>query len=58
MEEEWVVLVDGVVWTDRLKNESECLYHIEESSENNRFNYNEEDFTYRKMTKKEMDAYD
>ncbi len=58
MEEEWVVLVDGVVWTDRLKNESECLYHIEESSENNLFNYREEDFTYRKMTKKEMDVYD
>ena len=53
---EWIVLRDGVVWTDRLDSESECLFHIEESVEHDEV-FSEDDYTYREMTKEEIKAY-
>ena len=54
---EWVVFRDGVAWTDRLNSEAECLFHIQESVENDDI-FDEDDYTYREMTKKEIDQYD
>jgi len=49
---EYVVFKTGLVWSDRLNSEDECREHIKES-----INVYGGKYTYRKMTKKEMDKY-
>jgi len=53
---EWVVFRDGVVWSDMLKNEAECLFHIQESVEEDEI-LTEDDYTYRRMTQEEIEEY-
>jgi len=53
---EWVVYRDGVVWSNRLASEAECLFHIQESVENDKI-YDEDDYTYRRMTQDEIKEY-
>ena len=53
---EWVVFRNGVLWTDRLNSEADCLFHIQESAEEDEV-FSEDDYEYREMTKEEMDKY-
>ncbi len=53
---EWLILRDGVIWTDRLKNEAECLYEIQDYVDKDSV-FSEDDYSYRKMTKEELDKY-
>jgi len=53
---EWIVFRDGAKWTDRLKNEAECLYHIQGCVEEDEL-FDEDDYTYRQMTREEINEY-
>ena len=56
MTTKWIVLRDGAIWTDMLENEAACLFHIQESAENDNI-FTEDDYEYRKMTQEEIEVY-
>jgi len=53
---EWVVFRDGALWSDRLKDEAECLFHIQECVEEDEL-FTEDDYTYRRMTQEEIEEH-
>jgi len=53
---EWVVLKNGVTWSDRFDYEDYCTEHIEDCVKRGLGNV--EEFEYREMTMEEMIEYD
>lgn len=54
--EEWLVLKDGELWSDRFDEEEDCIEHIKVSAI--KLGIGEERFEYRPMTRKEIAMYD
>lgn len=52
---EWMVLKDDELWSDRLYDEQECVEHISEEVE--RLGISKDRFAYRPMTVKEIEKY-
>ena len=54
MHRDWVVEANGLTWTDRLANEAECLFNIQDGEET----HPDKEFTYRLMSDSEIQYYD
>lgn len=52
---EWVVLLDGELWSDRFDQEWECVEHINEESK--KLDIDADRFNYRRMTNEEVAKY-